>query len=94
MTFRELCLSDPHEGIPRSGKPFALLVQTRSSKDWRFYKASTYEQAEEKAFGSDDCLDVLRIIPISLAQYETGIANIRQHTNYNRRKAKSSLAGR
>lgn len=93
MTFQELCLSDPHETCAGKAKPYAVLVQTRMAKEWRLYKASNYGQVEAKAFGSDDCLDVLRIVPISDAHYKTGIENIRQHTNYCRRKGKKTWAG-
>lgn len=93
MTFQELCLSDPHRRCKGHAKPFAVLVQTRIEKVWRLYKASHYGQAEGKAFGSDDCLDVVRIVPISDHQYQIGIANMKKHTNYCRRKAKKTWAG-
>jgi hypothetical protein len=93
MTFQELCLSDPHRRSGAINKPWAVLVQTRLGKVWRFYRATNYAQAENKAFGSDDCMEALRIVPIYEEQYARGIANQRRLSSYNRRKARSSWAG-
>lgn len=94
MTFQELCLSNPHRFSGNKNKSWAVLVQTRLGRVWRFYKACSYEGAHNKAFGSDDCLDALRIVPISDEQYQNAIAATRDTSVYNRRLARKTWAGR
>lgn len=84
MTFEELCLNPPHSGCA-NGKgvksrqvPFAVLVQTRLCKVWRFYVAYNYAMVHAKADNAEDCLRVLRIVPISQEQYMNGLRNTRK----------------
>lgn len=91
MTFKELCLNPPHNGYGRNN-PWAVCVQTRTEKVWRFYKADNFESAHRKAANIHDCLEVRRIVPISLEQYLDGVANTKARESRAHRPRLTHLA--